>query len=144
LLAISWFAGGDNEVERRTEFWQYLMKRRKSGLDHWGEVIMKLKNGELSKELERENQRRRTNGPAVGSLQWRVLYILGDLRGKGLFQIEGELKAKFPSINFDSEEIEAACSNLQREKWIICSQEPNDIPVYRQNPPLGPRFDLSA
>lgn len=127
-------------------FHQEFTGSREKNLNDWADVIMKLKSHFLEDVIEASLSRKK-DIPAIETLEGKVLYILGDLQTKGVFEIESELKKRFQGhgleFDLDPEKIESACQILIEQDWILTIEQ-DGIPAYRKTPPLGDEFDLSS
>lgn len=121
--------------------------KRNQNLNDWADIIMRLKSGEFAQRIATEIERRMSEPPGE-TLAGKVLYILGDLQTKGVFEIWSELKARFEGydleFDLDSDKIEIACEDLFEHNWTAKITEGNMPPAYRKKPPLGEGFDLSS
>jgi hypothetical protein len=116
-------------------FHQKLVERtRKKNLNDWARVIQRLKSGQ-------QKVATLPAAPSTGTMEGKVLAVLGDMQEKGALQIETEVERQF-EIDTDPDEVEAACEKLAGMGLVDLVKDPAEN-FYRKRSPLG-EDDLSS
>jgi hypothetical protein len=110
---------------------------RKRDLKDWSKVISDLKTGKLKPQLPK------AESPPRDSLEGRILYIMGDMQEKGVFEIEKELEEKFQVTDLDPDEVDSACKKLAGEGFLEGFGDSSGDNFYKKSSPLG-EDDLSS
>lgn len=133
-LKISWV--DSSGAIKNTEFTQSLTGRgRKRNLSDWASVLNKLKNGSISINLP-------SSLPTKGSLEERILYVLGDMQTKGSIEIEEEAE-KQSGQDLDSDDVESSCERLVSMGLVDKIVDPSGDNFYKKRSLLGEN-DLSS
>ncbi len=123
-------------VVRETEFVQQITGgSRRKNLNDWPNVIEKLGAKEQKISVL-------PVPPDAGTLQGRILAVLGDMQDKGLLTIEDEVEERF-GVDLDPDEVEEACQRLVAAGLVRKVAPQGEGPYFRKVSPLGDD-DLSA
>jgi len=128
-LQVEWLEGRDS---RSAVFIETLTgSSRKKNLSDWAPVVEKLKAGTLV--LVSLPQ-----APSVETLEGKILWVLGDMQDKGLFEIQGEVERQFKlEPELDPDDVEKACENLVSTGVIAKQDDPSGDSFFRKRSPLG-------
>jgi hypothetical protein len=133
-LEVKWT---DQKGESRgAEFVQQVVgSSRRTNLNDWAKVIEKLKTKRLKIVPL-------PPAPASGTLEGRILGVLGDMQEKGPLTVEQEVEERF-GVDLDPDEVEAACETLVKSglaKKIVVRGEDT---YYRRVSPI-PEDDMGG
>ncbi|MDA4129639.1 MAG: hypothetical protein OK457_02600 [Thaumarchaeota archaeon] len=133
MLKVSW---SDNARERRAEFSEELFRGGKKDLRAWAKVIDGIKSGKT------QISRPRTTPPSTDTLEGKILYVLGDMQEKGIFEIEEQVETTF-KVDLDPDQVKPECDNLVNQGLVDVEPDPSGDNFYRKRSPLG-EDDLSS
>ncbi len=131
-LRVKW---NDDSGERHEEFVEQLTGRKRN-LNDWADVIDKIKSGKLKPDIPK------SPAPGKSTLEGQIMYILGDMQEKGSFQIEEQVEEMF-KLDLDSDQVEAACKELVKMRFVDVLPDRSGDNFYRKHSPLG-EDDLSS
>ncbi len=134
-LKIRWRDEGG--TEKKAEFIEDISGgSRKKDLKDWARVINLIKSGKIGIEL------RKSPSPSNDTLEGRILYVMGDMQDKGVFQIEEEVEKMF-KVDLDPDAVDSACHTLVAQGFLDTVEDASGDTFYRKRSPLG-EDDLSS
>jgi hypothetical protein len=125
-LEVRWT---DGIQEKGAEFSEVLTGKRKRNLNDLGDIIQRLKRGELKIVSI-------PKAPPIDTVEGKVVHVLSDMQEKGVFSIEEEVEQKF-SIKVDPDEIQSACDTLTKNGTLDKVPDSSGYVFYRKRSALG-------
>ena len=132
-LTIKWLQGG---TEKKAEFSEDITDRtRKKNLNDWAKVIDSLRQGKQIIQYA-------SSPPGRDTLEGRILFILGDMQDKGVFEIEEQVEKTF-KVDLDPDQVDSVCASLVTKGFVNRIADRSGDNFYRKRSPLG-EDDLSS